>query len=120
MQIEALQMREAKGQDPRGSAPASTSTPVSAGPATAGGKNLPHGMTVPADDVHRAAELIDHFLREAGRELSFSVDTVTGRMVVSVRDPATGELIRQLPSEEALRIAHTLEGARTALVDERA
>jgi flagellar protein FlaG len=83
------------------------------------GKILPHVEPKPAD-VHIAADLIDRFLREAGRELTFSVDEASGRTVVSVRDPATGQLIRQMPSEEVLRIAANLDLVSAALVSEQA
>jgi flagellar protein FlaG len=41
------------------------------------------------------------------------VDEGSGRVVVSVRDRSTGELIRQIPSEAALRIAQGLDSGDT-------
>jgi uncharacterized FlaG/YvyC family protein len=38
-------------------------------------------------------------------------------MVVSVRDAATGDIIRQIPSEEALRLAQALGNQPNALLD---
>jgi len=38
----------------------------------------------------------------------FEVDADTDRLVVKVVDRASGELIRQIPSEEVLRIAKLL------------
>ena len=84
------------------------------------GKVLPHAAAPDVTNVHRAAALIDRFLRDAGRELSFSVDDVTGIVVVAVRDPRSGELIRQMPSAEVLRIASNLAERGPALVDELA
>ncbi len=46
---------------------------------------------------------MEKYVRSVGRSLQFRVDEDSGRVVVSVRDPSTGELIRQIPSEEALR-----------------
>ena len=63
-----------------------------------------------------AAQQIESYLRSTGRELTFSVDQTTSRTVVTVRDTASGEVIRQIPSEEALRLAHSL-GKSNALVD---
>jgi len=85
--------------------------------ATDTGKPLP--QTMPAmEAVHAAAAMIEEYIRDSGRELAFSVDDATGHMVVVVRDPTNGEVIRQLPSEEALRIARNLEAAGPALVSE--
>ena len=69
-----------------------------------------------------AAEQIDSYLRSIGRALDFSVDESTGRTVVTVRDSATGETIRQIPSEEALRLAQALtsQDHPAALIDQMA
>ncbi len=39
------------------------------------------------------------------RELKFSIDEDSGRAVVQVLDSETGEMIRQLPSEEILAVS---------------
>jgi flagellar protein FlaG len=39
------------------------------------------------------------------RELKFSIDEDSGRAVVQVMDSETGEMIRQLPSEEVLAVS---------------
>ena len=41
-------------------------------------------------------------------ELQFSLDEDSGKMVITVIDPKTEEVIRQLPPEEALQLARTL------------
>jgi flagellar protein FlaG len=58
--------------------------------------------------VEKAAADMEAYARSVGRSLQFRVDQDSGRVVVSVRDPSTGELIRQIPSEAALRIAQDL------------
>jgi len=55
-----------------------------------------------------------------GRNLSFSVDETTGYHVVRVMNPDTGELIRQLPSEELLKISREFERLNNALISQRA
>ncbi|WP_025821651.1 flagellar protein FlaG [Shewanella marina] len=53
------------------------------------------------------AELSDHFaLTRTGIE--FRVDEDSGRNVVSVLDQDSGEVLRQIPSEEALKMAEKL------------
>lgn len=87
------------------------------------GKPLPPGADAPAPpDISRAVEMIERFIRESARSLSFDYDEAAGRAVIVVRDAATGEILWQFPSEEALAVARRL--AQTAgaagLVDLRA
>jgi flagellar protein FlaG len=121
MGIESLQPRTMTGPNPGmpGRARVQPGTPQGGELQPAYGKGLPPPTPV-VHDVHAAAELIDRFLRSAGRELSFSVDDATGQTVLSIREPATGKLIRQLPSEEALRIARNLDLAGAVLASELA
>ncbi len=42
------------------------------------------------------------------RNLEFSVDDITGGTVVQVKDRETDEVIRQMPTEDALRMAQNL------------
>lgn len=51
-----------------------------------------------------AAALITDFLAASGRKVSAGVDQVSGAMVVRVVNPESGELIRQIPSEEILGV----------------
>ncbi|MEG0860218.1 MAG: flagellar protein FlaG [Pseudomonas sp.] len=70
-----------------------------------------------ADKVKDAVAEIEKFLKEAQRNLQFSTDEESGKIVVKVIASETGELIRQLPSEEALRIAHNLNDVNSILFD---
>lgn len=54
------------------------------------------------------------------RNLNFSIDDSTGRMVVKVTDSSSGEVIRQMPSEEALRLAESLDEMRSLLFEAQA
>ena len=55
-----------------------------------------------------------------GVEVVFHVDEASGRMVCSVRDAETGDLIRQIPNEEVLRMAELAHDETIVLVNERA
>jgi flagellar protein FlaG len=70
-----------------------------------------------AEAVKAAAAQIDSYLRSTNRELDFRVDSETGQMIVSVRDKETGDLIRQIPGEEVLRMARALKAGSAALVN---
>ena len=69
------------------------------------------------DALKAAADQIESYLKSTGRELQFSIDDDTGETVVTVRDKATGDIIRQIPNAEALRLAHALGSQRNALID---
>ena len=49
--------------------------------------------------------------------LGFSVDHVANQNVVTVRDTSTGEVIRQLPSEAVLKVAHSIESLKGIIYD---
>jgi flagellar protein FlaG len=85
----------------------------------------PHKEAKPAPPIEvpkieSVTKQIDSFLRSIGRSINFRVDPGSGEMIVSVIDANTGEVIRQVPGEEALRLAQRIEDSLSALVDERA
>lgn len=53
-------------------------------------------------------------------QLVFSIDDATEKLIVRVTDASTGELIRQLPSEEALAIARSLDRLQGLLLKQEA
>lgn len=70
-----------------------------------------------ADKVKSAVSEIEKFLKASQRNLEFSTDEESGKIVVKVIASDSGELIRQLPSEEALRIARSLSDVNSVLFD---
>jgi len=70
--------------------------------------------------VAKAAAQLQEFVSSMGRNLNFSIDETTGYNIVRVVNPQTGELIRQLPSEELLKIARDFERLNNVLVSQRA
>lgn len=54
------------------------------------------------------------------RDINFQVDDSSGRVVVKVVDSASGEVVRQIPSEEAVELAVRLEDMRSLLFREEA
>ena len=49
--------------------------------------------------------------------LKFSSDEKTGKLVVSVVNPSSGEVLRQMPSEEALKVAEAIGRYQGMFVD---
>ena len=70
--------------------------------------------------VAKAAAQLQEFVSSMGRNLNFSIDETTGYNVVKVVNPDTGELIRQLPSEELLKISRDFQRLNNVLVSQRA
>ena len=64
-----------------------------------------------------AAKQIDSYLKSIGREVEFRVDEGTGRTVVTVRETATGDVIRQIPNEEVLQLARRFAAGSGSLLD---
>lgn len=85
------------------------------------GKRLSDGnkpsAEIDAEQVRSAVAEIEKFLSNGRRNLEFSTDEESGKVVVKVIASETGELIRQLPSEEALRIANSLSDVNSRLFD---
>jgi flagellar protein FlaG len=89
-----------------------------------GGRPLPHGGTsmpsppaveVPKMDMSRAIASINLFLQQNQRGLRFQVDDSTGQTVVTVVNAESGEVVRQIPEQEVLNIAHALRASGSLL-----
>jgi flagellar protein FlaG len=59
-----------------------------------------------------AVKQLSGYIQNITRELNFSVDHELDRIVVTVVDDATGDIIRQIPSEELLELAKALVSAK--------
>lgn len=84
-----------------------------------GGKNIPVAAPVPIAQeelkkkgFEQALKSVSGYVQNISRELNFSVDEELNRSVVTVLDEETGEIIRQIPSEEMLELAKHIADAR--------
>ena len=64
---------------------------------------------IDADAIAKAVDSIVSYGESLGRSLAISVDERSGDFVVTVQNAATDEKVRQIPSEEVLRIAAAIE-----------
>lgn len=107
---------------PVSSRPAAPAAAPAAGPPAAQ-QQASIGDTVPLADpavVKKAAEQINEFMRSSSRNLQFSVDKGTGRIIVKVVDQESGEVIRQIPPEETLAIAKNLDMPQGMIIRSKA
>lgn len=58
---------------------------------------------------------IQDFTQSVGRDIDFQLDDSTGQVVINVTERSSGNVIRQIPSEEALRLAETISEIRSLL-----
>lgn len=71
-------------------------------------------------ELEKAVTDIQEFVQAAQRKLDFSIDDSTGRVVVKVIATDSGDVIRQIPSEAALKLAQSLTDASSLLFDGKA
>ncbi|WP_095110701.1 flagellar protein FlaG [Pseudomonas sp. Irchel 3E20] len=70
--------------------------------------------------LEKAVTDIREFVQATQRNLDFSIDDSTGRVVVKVIATDSGEVIRQIPSETALKLAQNLSDASSLLFQTKA
>ncbi|PSJ18438.1 flagellar biosynthesis protein FlaG [Nitrosomonas supralitoralis] len=70
---------------------------------------------VQPDQLQKAVNEIEKFAQAASQNLKFSIDEDTGKTVIKVMDATTDEIVRQIPSEEAIDIARSLSKIHGAL-----
>jgi flagellar protein FlaG len=90
----------------------------SAAPAVATPALTPQPVTAP--QLAEAVKTLNDRYAAQRTDLKFTIDKDSGTTVVAIVDAKDGTVLRQIPSEEALRIAHTLEQNRGALIQRTA
>lgn len=69
-------------------------------------------------NIQEAIDRLNQQLKANGRDLSFQMDEEINRPVITVRNIETGEVVRQIPSEEIIRMAHSIEEGKGLLFNE--
>ena len=96
---------------PAANSPASATQPAVQSPAPAPS----------AEEVREAADKINKVLQSlVSSNLQFSVDQDSGQTIVRVVDVETKDVIRQIPNEEALAIAKSLDKFQGLLIEQKA
>ncbi|MDR0529839.1 MAG: flagellar protein FlaG [Zoogloeaceae bacterium] len=72
------------------------------------------------DTLRESADRLNKFVSPYNNSLNFSVDEETGKFVIKVVDNETKEVIKQIPSEELLKLAQSLEKLQGLLVRQKA
>lgn len=76
--------------------------------------------SVSQEEIKVAVERLKEHVQNLDREFHFNVDKETGDIVVKVVNPENNQVIRQIPSEELLKLVQRLEQNKGALLKETA
>lgn len=68
--------------------------------------------------LQESLEKVNQLMRDGGRNLNFSMDEKLGGMVILVKNADTGEVVRQIPSDAVVRMAHSLDDFKGVLHNE--
>ena len=71
------------------------------------------------DRLKEISESLNTEMEIRSRDLQFSVDELTNRFLVTVLDKDSGQVIKQIPSDAILKVAHNLEALKGILFDDR-
>lgn len=109
--------------NPLASSSAGTAMPSSrsgVGHSSLGGAQDERGKVGKNAEIGDAVERIRTQVQSLQRNLDFSVDDSTGQVVVQVLDGDSGKVVRQIPSEDILRLAERLDEMRSLLFEAKA
>ena len=81
-------------------------------------KTLAETLKTNEEKVRAAVKEINSELEKLQSELGFSVDKVANDVVITVKRKESGEIVRQIPSETVLKLAHNFEKLKGILLDE--
>jgi len=69
-------------------------------------------------NLQESLDKVNQLMRDGGRNLNFSMDEKLGGMVILVKNAETGEVVRQIPSDAVVRMAHSMEDFKGMLHNE--
>ncbi|MBL4942752.1 MAG: flagellar protein FlaG [Colwellia sp.] len=72
-----------------------------------------------SEEIVQVVDKLNAFVQLTQRDISFGIDEQSGRDVISVFEAETQELIRQIPSEEALALLKRMDQAIGLLFSEK-
>jgi flagellar protein FlaG len=101
---------------------ASTSSPAErAGPRSPAAADAQSATAQPgARELESALGKINQSMADKGQDLVFSIDPDSERTIVKIVDQSTKEVLRQIPTREALDIAKALDSAQGLLIKQTA
>lgn len=96
--------------------PAAESSP---GPAAPAPERVKVDAAKEAERVVKATELLNQFMERSSIAVRFTIDPEYDKLVVKVVKAQSGELIRQIPSELALKLSHALDTLNGVIIQDK-
>ena len=69
--------------------------------------------------LQQAIDQLNSQMKEKNRDLSFNLDERINRTIITVKKMETGEVVRQIPSEDFVKLAHSLEDMKGLLFNKQ-
>jgi len=60
-------------------------------------------------NLEEAIQRLNEQMKQNAQNLNFSIDELANRTVITVKNTETGEVVRQIPNETVLKVAHNIE-----------
>ena len=70
-------------------------------------------------NLEAAIEKLNQQVERNGRGLNFAIDKKLNRPIITVRNTATGEIVRTIPNEVVIKVAHNIEDIKGLLMDHK-
>jgi flagellar protein FlaG len=71
-------------------------------------------------NLQDAVGMLNQQMASTKRGLGFQIDEAVGGPVVTVRSAETGEVVRQIPNEVVVRVAHSIDKVKGLLLNAKA
>lgn len=103
----------------KGTAPASSAVPVSQVAKENFAKKAEVGSDLQKlhESIQASVERLNAMMKDSGRDLNIGIDKALGGPVVTVRNAESGEVVRQIPNEVVVKMAHSIEAFKGWLHD---
>jgi flagellar protein FlaG len=71
------------------------------------------------EQMSEIAKEMKEYVQHLARDLEFNVDKDSGRVVITVIDPETDKIVRQIPPEETLHVLRTMQNGGGSLFEDK-
>ena len=77
-------------------------------------------VSLTQQQYEQVVDQLNRQMQADNRNLRFGVDRRINTFVITVTDKNTGDVVRQIPAESVLRVAHSIENLKGVLYNEKA
>jgi flagellar protein FlaG len=68
-------------------------------------------------NLSQSIDSLNQMMRQSGRNISFAVDPSLETPIITVKNELTGEVIRQIPNEVVVQVAHNFDALKGMLLN---